>query len=126
MELLLKSILLGKGFLVSDPILSTSYDFVTDWKGRINTVQVKSVSSVSKEQTWEEAGELKGRKGGYYRVEAPKVGGFSILLAHVTPLAVTFVIPWNEVDRRWICIHKDRPSRYEKFKEKWDLLKETH
>lgn len=125
-ELLLKSILLGKGFLVSDPILSTSYDFITEWDGIINTIQVRSTTCLQKPSTWEDGGKLLESKGGYYRIEAPKTGGFSILLAHITPLAATFVIPWNEVDRRWICVHKTRPSRYEKFKEKWDLLKETH
>ena len=125
-ELLLKSILLGKGFLVSDPILSTSYDFITEWDGIINTIQVRSAAAVSKPNRWEEGGELKGSQGGYCRVEVPKVGGFSILLAHIIPLKETFVIPWNELDRRWICVHKTRQSRYEKYKERWNLLKETH
>jgi hypothetical protein len=125
-ELLLKSLLLEKGFLISDPVLSTSYDFITEWDGIINTIQVRSASAISKGSAWETQGKLMESKGGYYRVEVPKIGGFSILLAHISPLKETFVIPWNEVDRRWVCIHKDRPSRYEKFKEKWNLLKETH
>lgn len=125
-ELLLKSELLEKGFLISDPVLSTSYDFITEFEGVINTIQVRSASAISKENSHEANGKLVKIKGGYYRVEVPKVGGFSILLAHISPLKETFVIPWNEVDRRWICIHKDRTSRYEKFKEKWNLLKEAH
>jgi hypothetical protein len=111
-ELLIKSILINKGFLVSDPILSTSYDFITEWDGIINTIQVRSTATAA----WR----------GYYRIETPKRGGYSILLAHIAPRNVTFVMPWNEVDRQWICIHKDRLSRYEKYKEKWNLLKETH
>ena len=125
-ELLLKAVLIDKGFLVSDPILSTSYDFITEWKGVINTIQVRSSTCLQKPSVWEEGGELKGTKGGYFRIEVPKVGGFTILLAHVVPLRQTFVIPWNEVDRRWICVHKERVSRYEKYKEKWNLLKEAH
>jgi hypothetical protein len=125
-ELLLKSVLLEKGFLISDPVLSTSYDFITEWDGIINTIQVRSASALSRGSAWEAQGKLMESKGGYYRVEVPKVGGFSVLLAHISPLKETFVIPWNEVDRQWICIHKDRLSRYEKYKEKWSLLKETH
>ena len=125
-ELLMKAILIDRGFIVSDPVLSTSYDFITEWEGVINRVQVKSAAALSKPNTWEEGGELKGSQGGYYRVEVTKLGGYSMLLVHMTALKTTFVIPWNEVDRRWICVHKDRPSRYERFKEKWNLLKEAH
>lgn len=118
-ELLIKAILTDRGFLVSEPVLSTSYDFITEWDGVINTIQVKSTQAVSKP--------TKVHNGGYYKVEAPTVvGGYSILLAHVAPIKTTFVIPWQDVDRRWICIHTDRVSRYEKFKEKWSLLKEAH
>jgi len=111
-ELFLKSILIDSGFLVSDPILSTSYDFITEWDGIMNTVQVRSTATAA----WR----------GYYRIEVPKRGGYTILLAHLVPRKTTFVIPWNEVDRRWLCIHKDRPNRYEKYKEAWNLLKEAH
>ena len=111
-ELHLKSVLIGKGFLVSDPILSTSYDFIVEWDGIINTIQVRSTAT----SAWR----------GDYRIEVPKRGGYSILLAHIAPRKLTFVIPWNEVDRQWLCIHEDRPSRYEKYKEKWNALKETH
>jgi hypothetical protein len=117
-ELLLKAVLIDRGFLVSDPILSTSYDFITDWDGVINTIQVRSTACLQRPSTM--------ARGGYYRIEVPKVGGFSILLAHVGPLKQTFVIPWNEVDRRWICVHKERVSRYEKYKERWNLLEEAH
>jgi hypothetical protein len=117
-ELLLKAVLIDRGFLVSDPILSTSYDFITDWDGVINTIQVRSTACLQRPSTM--------ARGGYYRIEVPQVGGFSILLAHVAPLKQTFVIPWNEVDRRWICIHKERVSRYEKYKERWNLLEEAH
>ena len=110
-ELLLKSQLISKGFKVSDPILSTSYDFITEWDGIINTIQVKSAS-------------VHNAKG-YCRIEVP-VGGYSVLLAHIGLLEATYVFPWNEIDRHWICIHMDRPNRYEKWKEKWDVLKETH
>jgi hypothetical protein len=110
-ELLLKSRLISLGFQVSDPILSTSYDFVTEYDGIFNTIQVKSVSVHSALD--------------YYRVEVP-VGGYSVLLAHIGPLDTTYVFPWDEIDRRWICVHTTRPNRYEKWKENWDILKEAH
>lgn len=125
-ELSLKSVLLLKGILVSEPILSTSYDFITEWEGIINTVQVRSSSSASKASSWVENGKHRERNGGHYRIEVPNIGGYSILLAHVIPLDATFVIPWHELDRRWLCIHKDRPSRYEPYRNAWHLLKEIH
>ncbi len=110
-ELLLKSQLIAKGCMVSDPLLSTSYDFVTEWDGIINTIQVKSANVPS----------LRG----YLRVQVP-IGGYSVLLAHFPPLNTTFVFPWDEIDRKWICVHQDRPNRYGKWKETWDVLKEAH
>jgi hypothetical protein len=110
-ELLLKSKLIDKGFLVSDPILATSYDFITEYDGIINTIQVKSASVPS----------LKG----YLRVQVP-VGGYSVLLVYFPPLDTSWVFPWDEIDRKWICVHQDRPNRYGKWKETWDVLKEAH
>lgn len=110
-ELLLKSKLIDKGFLVSDPILATSYDFITEYDGIINTIQVKSASIPS----------LKG----YLRVQVP-VGGYSVLLVYFPPLDTSWVFPWDEIDRKWICVHQDRPNRYGKWKETWDVLKEAH
>jgi hypothetical protein len=111
-ELMMKSILIKQGFSISDPILSTSYDFITEYDGVVNTVQVRSVEHCEK---------------GYYRIHAgDKVGGYSVLLAHVVPTESTYVIPWNELERKWVIIHKERPHKYEKYKDAWHLLKEAH
>ena len=113
MELQIKSKLIDQGFFVSDPILSTSYDFITDWDGIINTIQVRSTRSKD--------------RNGYYRVEVPNVGGYHILIIHIVPTDATYLIPWDEVDRNWICISsRKQQNRYEKFKDKWDILKEAH
>ena len=109
----MKSTLLTQGFIVSDPILSTSYDFITEYAGVVNTVQVRSATHVSPK--------------GYYRINGgDKVGGYSILLVHLIPEATTYVIPWNELRRKWVIIHSERPHKYEKYKENWNLLKEAH
>ena len=112
-ELAMKSILTDRGFVVSDPLLSTSYDFITEYNGVVNTVQVRSSTHID--------------TNGYHRILAgDQVGGYSVLLAHLVPSKETYVLPWNEISRKWIIIHTDRPSRYEKYKENWDLLKEAH
>ena len=112
-ELMMKSILIKQGFRVSDPSLSPSYDFITEFDGVVNTIQVRSAEHLA--------------KNGYYRLLAgDKIGGYSILLAHIVPTKTTYVIPWNELDRKWVVIHKDRPNKYEKYKEAWHLLKEAH
>ena len=109
----MKSILIKQGFRVSDPSLSPSYDFITEFDGVVNTIQVRSAEHLA--------------KNGYYRLLAgDKIGGYSILLAHIVPTKTTYVIPWNELDRKWVVIHKDRPNKYEKYKEAWHLLKEAH
>jgi len=112
-ELMMKSILIKQGFSVSDPILSTSYDFITEYDGVVNTVQVRSSTHIS--------------PNGYHRILAgDKVGGYSVLLAHLVPSGITYVIPWNELSCKWLCLHTDRPNKYEKYKEAWNLLKEAH
>ena len=49
------------------------------------------------------------------------------MLAHIGPLDTTFILPWNEIDRRWLCFNAEEgTSRYDKWKEKWDLLTYRH
>jgi hypothetical protein len=91
--MMLKALLLNRGFIISDPVLSCSYDFITEYEGILNTVQVRSATH---------------KNGmGYYRIRAgAKVGGYSVLLVHV--------------------IHERRPSKYEKNRENWELLKAVY
>lgn len=112
-EMMLKALLLNRGFIISDPVLSCSYDFITEYEGILNTVQVRSATH---------------KNGmGYYRIRAgAKVGGYSVLLVHVIPMKVTYVIPWNDLKGIWVSIHERRPSKYEKNRENWELLKAVY
>jgi hypothetical protein len=112
-EILLKAMLTDQGFIVSDPCLSTSYDFITEWDGVVNTVQVKSSSYHNQND--------------FYRAATGKRGGYSVLMVHIPPERVTYVIPWTEIDRRWICIPGGgKPNRYDKYKENYSLLQTPH
>lgn len=43
--------LLEQGFLVSVPVLDEGYDLITDWKGKLTRVQVKSTMGVPDSHT---------------------------------------------------------------------------
>ena len=111
--MMLKALLLNRGFIISDPVLSCSYDFITEYDGVLNTVQVRSATHKN--------------VMGYYKIRAgAKVGGYSMLLVHIIPMKVTFVIPWNAVKGIWVCIHESRPNKYEVYRENWDILRDVH
>ena len=111
----MKGKLLHKGFHVSEPVLATCYDFITEYDGIIHTVQLRTASFCNDK--------------GYYRIRARGrygIGGYSVLLAHIPVEETTYVLPWNSFKTDYIIIHKDRPNKHERFKENWQVLKEAH
>ncbi len=109
-ELNMKGKLIAMGYHVSTPSLNTSYDFITEYEGVFNTVQMRTTNYCTSH--------------GFYRIKATK--GYSVLLAHVIPTDTTYVIPFDQFNRAWINVHKTRPSKYDEFKENWNLLKKAH
>ena len=57
--------LLEQGFLVSTPMIDDGYDLITDWKGRLCRVQVKSTMGASDTHTRNKMKFLAVRGAGY-------------------------------------------------------------
>lgn len=117
-ELHIKALLLKQGFIVSDPVVDSGYDFITDWEGIINRVQVRSTSVPQKRSA------IRTR----YRIKCHSKGNWTVLAAYIQPTAALYFIPWDMC----MSVNMDFPlkatskSRYGKYKEAWELLKETH
>jgi hypothetical protein len=118
-EFLIKAILIDRGFIVSTPDISTGYDFLTDWDdGIINRIQVRSTNSPQK---------IPGSKRKRYNIPTVKrLGNYSVLIIHIQPTKTSYVIPWTEIKNPTITFTIGLQSKYDKFKEAWELLKETH
>jgi len=118
-EFLIKAILIDRGFIVSTPDISTGYDFLTDWDdGVINRVQVRSTSSAQK---------ISGSKRKRYNIPTIKrLGNYTILIIHIQPTKTSYIIPWSAIKNPTITFTIGLPSKYDIYKEAWELLKETH
>lgn len=67
-----------------------------------------------------------GTNRGFYR-GSYKPGELDFFAVYIEPLKLWYIIPWSEVGgRRAIYVYPNDPDsngRYEKFKERWDLLR---
>lgn len=113
-EAIVAAKLMAKGFIVSDPRNTTGYDLLSDYKGVINRVQVKSSASPQS---------LKGKET-YYRFRTRNaLGNFTVLVAYVFPKDDVYVIPWYVVkEKHMINIPISGPSKYDEYKENYEVL----
>jgi len=119
-EQVVKTKLLTLGFSVSQPSVTTGYDFITDWKGVLNRVQVKTTNSL---MTHPRTGTS------YYRFRSKNaLGNFTILICYVIPNNNFYVIPWHiSRNKHMINIPVGRTDKkYSIFKNNFHLLKEPH
>lgn len=118
-EKLVEAKLLSKGFLVSQPTLACAYDMLCDYNGHINKLQVRSSRKPQNKCN---------KYKNYYRFSTAGIGGYTVLVLYVVPTDTLFFIPWGELFRYThnINIPTEGPSKYDKYKEKYDILKETH
>jgi hypothetical protein len=107
------------GFSVSKPFGdNVKYDFVTDWKGKLLRVQVKSCRVKTKDK---------------YRVQVTHGGksqsytdqDIDVVAAYVSPEDAWYLIPVNNIDGKNIDLRPGKQStgKYEKFFETWEILK---
>ena len=116
-ELKLKSEFIKRGIMVSDPLFHAAYDFIAEYDGIVNTVQVRSTSMT----------QTNGTSTDYYRLRTKGLGGYQVLVGHIEPIETTYLIPWKELNgKTWVLIPPNRPSRWDKWKENWDVFKEVH
>lgn len=119
-EQVVKTKLLTLGFAVSQPTVTTGYDFITDWHGVLNRVQVKTTNSLMSHPK---------TKTTYYRFKSKNaLGNYTILICYVIPTNDFYVIPWDIAkNKHMINIPVGRADKkYHAYKNNFKLLKETH
>ena len=118
-EHLIQARLIAKGFVVSQPTFDAGYDLVVDHEGVINKVQIRSTSSICASQTH--------RKHKYYRVKVRSVSGLHIFCVYIIPTNTVYLIPWHIVkEKHTISFPLGKESRYDEYKENYDILKTPH
>ena len=111
---------ISRKFIVSAPFGdSCEYDFIIDYNGKLNKIQVKSAWTLLRPET----------SGGRYGVKMGKCKGKikykSVDFCIVYALNVWYIIPMNLVEGTNITVypHRDSDGKYEQYKNHWDLLK---
>lgn len=118
-EKIVEGKLLAKGFLVSQPTLSCAYDLLCDFEGHFNRLQVRSSRKV----------QCKCNKyKDYYRFSTLGLGGYSVLVLYVVPTDTLYFIPWDQLGghKHNINIPREGASKYDVYKENYNILTETH
>ena len=121
-EHLIQARLLAKGFVVSQPSLTTGYDLIVDWKGVINRIQIRSTSNAQHISRGNGRG-----KNHYYRVRAGGLGNFSVMVVYIIPTDTLYFVPWDEVKgRTTLNFPVGLPTPYDAYKQDYEILKTTH
>lgn len=120
--------LLEQGFLVSLPVFDEGYDLITDWKGKLYRVQVKSTmgASDSKPRNHLKFMAVKGPGSGYVtkiggcrqKVTYTKVDCDALIFFHI-PLEALFIIPRSKMPKTKSVYLTPNSS----WRDNWDVLK---
>lgn len=104
-----------KGFKISKPIRSNTYDLILDKNNSLKKVQVKS-SSVTKKN----AVTFSTKKGRNICYEKNDVDFFAL---YDVTRSIWFIIPFESIEgKKGIDIYYSEGTKYIKFKEAWGLL----
>jgi hypothetical protein len=113
------------GFTVSKPIGDNDrYDLITDYKSKLNRIQVKSVSykdTANRADSYRIASSFGASHKKTYTSK-----DIDALVAYVIPEDVWYIIPVKQISGKQsirIFPHKKGSGRYEKFINAWDILK---
>lgn len=112
------SLALEKGFVVSVPFGdSSNYDFVLDFNGKLNRVQVKSVFSKHEQKDRYVA------KTGWGCNKVPYTD-VDVVVVFVQPEDAWYMIPIHQLKGINCCVYPHRESEglYEEFKNAWYIL----
>ena len=112
-----------KGFIVSKPCSEGfKYDRIVDYKGKLNRIQIKAATiSIGKD-----------RKHGRYKINTVSSKqkqytkkDIDFFACHCVEDDIWFIIPVNNINCNQISINliSDKPSKFDKYKENWKLLK---
>ena len=107
---------LNRDLVISKPFGDNSkYDFITDYKGLLKRVQVKSVGTPSKFGYQCQLSSTNGSKRLRYSKK-----DIDIFAAHIIPLDVWYFIPVEFVTAStvYLCPEGASKAKYEKFKNK--------
>ena len=120
--------LLEQGFLVSTPIIDDGYDLITDWKGRLCRVQVKSTMGASDTHTRNKMKFLAVRGAGYgygayLKINKEKMKYKSnvcdaFMFYHI-PQDAVFAVPSNKLPKTKSIYFSPNSS----WRDNWDVLR---
>jgi hypothetical protein len=119
-EHLIQARLIAKGYCVSTPSIDSGYDLIVDWKGVLNRLQIRSSSHAQRN---------KDSKTSYYRIKANAagIGNWSVLAVFIVTEDVLYLIPWDVVkDVHTLAIPIGKPSKFDEYKENYNILQTTH
>jgi len=108
---------LSKGFIVSKPFGdSCEYDFIIDYNGKLNKIQIKSIWTLS---------ESKDRYTTKIGKTTKKIKYDLVDFCGIFVLNTWYFIPIKEVDGINVCVypHRDSNGKYEAYKNNWQILK---
>ena len=110
---------LEQGLRISQPISGYDrYDFITDYKGKLNKIQVKSAHTYNEK---EYRYVVKCSAAGNTRYIADKEVDYIVAITKDDDI---YVVPMEEIKSKTIKFYKeDGKGIYNKYKNRWDLLK---
>lgn len=115
------SVLLEQGFLVSQPIYDQGYDLITDYRGTLKRIQVKTTSGYEDSRR----SKLKFfalRGSGFHQTNTKKPYGKGVVDAFVfyhTKLNAIFVVPFEKLPRTQSVYFAPNCE----WRDNWDVLR---
>ncbi len=125
-ELKFQTLAFEKGFIVSKPLHNNeNYDFIVEFEGKLNKVQVKSTSFYD---THAPGGRyiVKTSRGNFYNSSLYEKKYVDFVVIYVQPCEAWYILPAEDIKTTAIRIYPHKGTSaggYEQYKNKWDLMK---
>ena len=115
-----------EGFNVSQPVGSQlGYDFITEYEGNLNRVNVKSANYTQfesrKHRGRTKRYQLQVSKGG--KKEVYTSDDIDFIVGYISVVDRWYVFPVHELNVKSVSIGIVGPSKWDKYVEAWELLK---
>ena len=124
----LSEIIFQKRCLENDLIPSTvhgdesKYDFVTDYRGILNRVQVKCTATLDRKSSYGYRMCTSHGSKHKHRYTKEELSAFAM---YIFPKDVWYIIPLEEITSKTVTLYPDTPNhRFCEFRENWNILKE--